>query len=96
LAGGQGSQGGISLPQLSVLDVAPTLLYSLGLPIPEDLEGRLASELFEPSVLKVAPPHIGEPTLDPGSLREAKSQVAMESEGEAQVVDRLRALGYLE
>src|SRR5262249_28068289 len=39
VANGPGIRAGISVPPLSILDIAPILLHSLGLPIPEDLEG---------------------------------------------------------
>ena len=38
IAGGPGVRSGELLPPMSILDVAPTLLYSLDLPVPGDLE----------------------------------------------------------
>lgn len=77
IAGGEGIQAGLSLPPLSIMDVAPALLYSLDLPIPEDLEGRLASEIFEPSFIEATPPALvsppspwmGDPWSSPRSAR---------------------------
>ncbi|MDQ4072577.1 MAG: alkaline phosphatase family protein [Actinomycetota bacterium] len=94
IAGGEGIQAGLSLPPLSIMDVAPALLYSLDLPIPEDLEGRLASEIFEPSFIEATPPRPGEPTLslDGGPVE----QPEISAEEEAQLVEQLRVLGYLE
>src|SRR5439155_1757979 len=44
-ARGAGLEGG-ALGELAIVDVAPTLLYSLDLPVPDDLEGRVVSEAF--------------------------------------------------
>ena len=41
----------------TVLDVAPTLAYLLGLPVAEDLPGRLLLEAFTPARLARHPPH---------------------------------------
>ncbi len=92
LAYGPGVAKGALLPQLSVLDVTPILLYALGLPIPEDLEGRMRREVFEPSFGRAHPLVMGEPTQPP----EIFSSPATEGEGEEAVIARLKALGYLD
>src|SRR5260370_27731049 len=55
VAAGKGIRRGISLPALSILDVAPVLLYTLGLPIPKDLEGRVPQALFKREYLASHP-----------------------------------------
>jgi hypothetical protein len=37
------------LAEASVLDLAPTLLYLLGLPVARDMEGRVLTEVLEPA-----------------------------------------------
>jgi predicted AlkP superfamily phosphohydrolase/phosphomutase len=50
LMAGEGVAKGKTLPGGSVLDIAPTILHLLGLPIARDLEGRVLVEAFdEPS-----------------------------------------------
>ena len=80
------------LPQVSVLDVTPILLYALGLPIPEDLEGQVRREMFESSFVRTHPIVTGEPTHAP----EPFPSPAADGEGEEEVVTRLKALGYLD
>jgi hypothetical protein len=96
MAGGAGVREGFAAEQLSILDVAPTLLYSLGLPIPADFEGRLPAEIFEASYLAQNSPQAGEPTQPPDSyaLKQAKHEVSADEE--QKVFERLKALGYLE
>ena len=41
-------RAGAELGAASVLDVAPTLLYLMGLPVARDMEGRVLHELIDP------------------------------------------------
>lgn len=94
MAKGPGMRKGMVLRELSILDVAPTLLYSLGLPIPEDLEGRVPLEMFEPAFRSKRPVEIA-PTVRPS--QPAPEQAAVyDEESEEIILDRLRALGYVE
>jgi predicted AlkP superfamily phosphohydrolase/phosphomutase len=47
LAVGDGIRAGAVLQQASVLDVAPTILYLMGLPVARDMEGRVLTEILE-------------------------------------------------
>ncbi len=103
LAGGAGIRSGLQLPPLSIVDVAPTVLHSLGLPRPEDLEGRLVSEIFDPSFLGAVPTRFGAPTPLGGPADHghrggpaAADYGELTPEEESQVLERLQALGYLE
>lgn len=75
-----------------LVDVAPTLLYLLGAPIPGDAEGRLLSEAILPSVLARRPPEYADDTGEV-VMPEATGYTA---EDELVVEKRLRDLGYLE
>ncbi|MEM1249599.1 MAG: alkaline phosphatase family protein [Acidobacteriota bacterium] len=44
---GRGVRSGAQIPRSSVLDVAPTILARLGIPVPRDMEGRVIKEAFE-------------------------------------------------
>jgi predicted AlkP superfamily phosphohydrolase/phosphomutase len=86
---------GTQLESLSILDVAPLLLYSLGLPIPEALEGKVPLAALRPESLEARPvektgatvPEAPEPTF---------VGPALDEEAEAELLRRLRALGYVE
>jgi predicted AlkP superfamily phosphohydrolase/phosphomutase len=90
-AAGPGVRRNASLAPLSILDVAPLLLYTLGLPIPADLEGRFPSEVFEAAVIRDAAPRVGPHTVRPG-VGIAK----LEPAAKALIAQRLRALGYID
>jgi predicted AlkP superfamily phosphohydrolase/phosphomutase len=95
VARGPGIEEGARPGGQSILDVAATLLYSLGLPIPEDLEGSVMRQLFTADHLRREPPRQGSPTR----FADHSQEVAGKSDSTGQdrlVLDQLRALGYLE
>jgi predicted AlkP superfamily phosphohydrolase/phosphomutase len=96
MAGGPGIRKGATLPQISIFDVASTLLYSLGLALPADMEGRLPSEIFEPSFLEANPCQIGEATRIPDTYALRADKTADQIEEEKEIFGQLRALGYVE
>jgi hypothetical protein len=95
MAKGPGIRRGLRLSDLSITDVTPTLLYAMGLPVPLDMEGHVAEPIFEPAVLQQRPIRTGAPTEVPEAFPQWPSQQA-DQDGEAQVLERLRNLGYVE
>jgi predicted AlkP superfamily phosphohydrolase/phosphomutase len=93
VATGPGIRRGARLPRLSILDVAPLVLHSLGLAVPEDLEGRVPTDLYEPSYFAAHPIASAESTHSPERAR--KPEPDLEG-GDKDIVQRLKALGYLE
>jgi hypothetical protein len=77
---------------LSVLDVMPLLLYLKGFPVAEDLDGRLPTEVLQPGLLASIPPRR---IASYGSRGEAPAHPEGSSEVDAEMMERLRALGYL-
>jgi len=90
MAAGPGIKRGIQIAALSILDVAPAVLYSLGLPTPVDLEGHFPSVMFEAATLS-AVPFRREGTTVPSAVE----QGAIDTEAAAIILDRLRDLGYM-
>lgn len=52
---GEGVRAGALLPRAKVVDVVPTLLYGLGLPVARDLDGRALTEAFTSEYLAAHP-----------------------------------------
>jgi len=90
IAAGPSIKHGVQLPSLSILDVAPALLYSLGLSVPVDFEGRFPSEAFEPAALAAAPCRVEGTTITV-----AGEERPVEADEEALILDRLAKLGYM-
>jgi hypothetical protein len=74
------------------------MLYSLGLPLPSDLEGDVPDGLFSPAFLADRPIERGAPTLapDPFPDRQENPELDLDADAETEMMARLRALGYLE
>jgi hypothetical protein len=86
-----------SLENLSIEDVAPTVLHLMGLAIPTDMDGRVLTEIMttplaHEQTIQYSPP-IG---LWPSAGEAIFSDEVTSAEDEEQIRDRLRALGYLE
>jgi predicted AlkP superfamily phosphohydrolase/phosphomutase len=96
IARGPGIRAGAQIGELSLVDIAPLLLYRLGLPVPEDMAGRLPAEIFEPGVLEATPLEMGPASPEPESLTGGGEAFELEPEEQAALVERLRALGYVE
>jgi predicted AlkP superfamily phosphohydrolase/phosphomutase len=52
---GEGIRPGSAPAGASVLDVAPTLLYLMGLPVARDMEGRVLTEILDPTFAEQNP-----------------------------------------
>jgi hypothetical protein len=84
---------GAELAHPSVVDVAPTLLALLGVPVGDDMSGRVLDEAIEPAFLAAHPVRrVASHTR--GARAAGGAPVA--SEADAAVEARLRALGYVE
>ena len=99
-ASGPGIRKGLDAGEISILDVAPTILYSLGLPVYKDLEGRVPQEIFEKTMLDDKPVKISASAAT-GDGEEEENQTdtdtaEMSEEDERVVMERLRELGYIE
>jgi hypothetical protein len=55
LMAGEGIRPGATPAGASVLDVTPTLLYLMGLPVARDMEGRVLTEILEPAFARQNP-----------------------------------------
>ena len=82
-------KSGIQVESASVMDIAPTVLYECGIPVPDDMDGRILTEIFHEEHVKANPPQIAEPE-DSG-----KSEYNYSGEEEKEVQKRLKDLGYL-
>jgi len=84
----------ISSP-MKIVDVAPTLLYSLGLPVPRDFEGQVLTEVFNPEFLHENAVVIGEKTRAVGTDDSTTQGETVPDEKEG-IMSQLRTLGYIE
>jgi predicted AlkP superfamily phosphohydrolase/phosphomutase len=89
---GPNVRAGVEIPDgAKIVDVAPTLLYAMGLPVQENMDGRALVEAFEPAFVEanpVAVDQIPEPEETVGSFDYTDEELAS-------VQRELKSLGYL-
>lgn len=91
-AAGTDIQPGGFLPEATLLDVAPTLLYALGEPVPQNMDGHILEDIFAPDFCVGHLPTMAEAREI--VVRDG-SDVYSEEESDA-IRSRLQALGYLD
>jgi predicted AlkP superfamily phosphohydrolase/phosphomutase len=89
IAAGPDLARGARADDLSVFDLAPTVLYALGLPAGEDFAGRARDDLFTPEYRARHPPWTVPSWGTMASWRVESSPV------DARLLAELRALGYI-
>ncbi len=89
---------GVTLESAEDLDVTPTILRLLGVPLSAELQGRVLDEALAPAFLEAHPittvPGYGPHRFDPELLARARAGGGSEATRK-EMVDRIRALGYL-
>lgn len=90
VAKGPGVRSGCPLDSITLQDVAPTVLYYLGLPVPSNMDGRVVHEAFSEEFLAANPVRQGPPLSSSQS-----SSTGLTAEEAAAMREQLRGLGYL-
>lgn len=86
---GPGIRQGTHITGTTLMDIAPNILYLAGVPIPQDMDGRVL-DIFTDRRLETDPPDYEQEMTSYG-----KSDYVYTSEEERQVEEQLRSLGYL-
>jgi len=76
-----------------IIDLAPTILYLLDLPIPEDMDGKVLTAIFEEQFISQNSLRSG---LWESENGDTKKQADYGENEKKAIADRLRQLGYLE
>jgi hypothetical protein len=92
LLAGPGIPKGATIEGAHVHDIAPTLAYLLGLPLSEEFEGELLSSAIDAELLRETPPRR---VASYGHGERGREIMGTTDEDDA-MLDRLRALGYLD
>ncbi len=81
---------GVPIENANIMDVAPTILYLMGLPIPSDLDGQVLTKPLSDELLMSS-------QIIHGDALGAREQIVPDytEEESEEVKERLRALGYL-
>jgi predicted AlkP superfamily phosphohydrolase/phosphomutase len=107
IARGPGIRRNAETACVNLIDVAPTTLFAMGLEIPADLEGRVLEELFVPEFLAsriprragAATPKVKTMAAGHGLNGSANGSLngpGGPSEEDLEVLEKMKALGYLD
>src|SRR3989344_338144 len=88
---GKNIKKNVRITNAHILDIAPTLLYWLGKPICEDMDGKILTEVFEEDFLRSNPV---QKKRYPKRKQTEGSDYSKEEEDK--IKERLNALGYLD
>ncbi len=93
VACGKGIRNGMEAKGCRIIDIAPTILNMMGVPIPGDMDGNVLHDIFTEGFKKANPPLYTEPSEDAPSDT-GEHEVYSEEEA-AEIEKKLRGLGYI-
>jgi arylsulfatase A-like enzyme len=77
-----------------IIDVAPTVLYLMGAPIPDDMDGRVLVEALDEEFVETHPAQYD--AVDDGGQDESDAGRTSFTQDESELIaKRLQALGYI-
>jgi predicted AlkP superfamily phosphohydrolase/phosphomutase len=88
---GPGIRPGEPITGASICDIAPTVLHVLDLPVPSDMDGHVLDGAFVDGFMEAFPLRMVESSTSGGH----EGGIDLTEEGEKEIVDRLRGLGYM-
>ncbi len=84
---------GVSLKGATILDLTPTILYLLGLPVAKDMEGKVLLDAFRAGFKKDNPVRWVESYEKPGEKKEPAEAIVTPLDDDTR--EKLRTLGYI-
>jgi len=87
---GPGIRKGVSISDSHITDLTPTILAARGLPIPDDVDGKVLTSAFQEEFFEMRP--IKYTKASPPPTRE---RLEFSQEEEEDIKERLRELGYM-
>ena len=82
---------GITIEGASIEDLAPTILYLLGVPVPREMDGEVLRSAFSPGFWRAHPVE----SDDREAMSEPPAERSYSQEEEEELARRLRGLGYV-
>ncbi len=89
---GPGIQSDAPLEGAMLQDIMPTILYALDVPIPDDVDGKVLTQLFDEKSLERRPPAYESADAPPDKISQADEFC---EDDERMVIERLKGLGYI-
>jgi len=93
MAKGRGIKEDTGIEGARIMDIAPTILYICGVPIPDDMDGKVLTEIFTEEYNKAKKLRFKSHSATAGG---DGGEYSYTDDEEASIKDRLRGLGYIE
>jgi hypothetical protein len=90
LAWGEGVRRGCDAGTTEIQNIAPTMLYLLGLPVAPDMAGELIEPFFEPSLLRDRAVFVN------NGYRDIPRHTAPDADYQQSLERKLKSLGYIQ
>lgn len=88
---GPGIKAGLKMEEASLMDLAPTILHYMGLPVPDHMDGQVLTQAFADDFNASNPVKYVESDLTGGD----HDDLVYGAEEEALVMEKLRGMGYV-
>jgi arylsulfatase A-like enzyme len=90
IANGEAIKQSFDAVQTSIYDVTPTILYLSGYEVPEDMDGQVLANIIDENFLQANPLRFSAQTS-----ADDLQEVPFSDEENAEVIERLKSLGYM-
>jgi len=84
----------VEIPKSEIMDVFPTVLYLMGLPVPSDVDGRVITKSFLEEIVATNPVRYEDVNNTGKAMKDTQDEYTQEDTDK--LVDNLRGLGYIE
>lgn len=95
IAHGPGLRAGEQIAALRIADITPTVLYSLGLPVAQSMEGQAATAAFTIDHLMYNALTLASEAMPGDASKSGNTGEALPQEAAEEIKERLKALGYM-
>lgn len=95
LASGNGVKKNLKVEGTKITDLAPTILYVMGIPVYDDMDGDVMANIFTDDFI-INNEIIYKKTEEKDVLVDRSNEIVLSGEDEAKIKERLRALGYMD
>ncbi len=95
VASGPAFRAGATPQGATLLDIAPTILHLLGVPIPDDMDGRVLDELLDPALAMASYSSTENASVSQAASSNGDTPSPYSEEEDAAIQRRLADLGYL-
>jgi predicted AlkP superfamily phosphohydrolase/phosphomutase len=92
---GPGIRQGSEIQGAVIHDIAPTVLHTMGLAVPSDMDGQIMEEAFDKGYMEAFPSEILQRTPSASAAAAVAAGTGYTEEGEKEILERLQGLGYL-